>query len=130
MSFKLAKLFSGETALKSSDDSLLYLKKVVAISVSNLLFLRNVLPDISFQRFICDKSMTLNLLCPIQTNNDVKANKVISKLLAVFVGIEDKYVKKLTISFLYKDTDNVAVTEIYTFHFEYKDKVGVTFTHK
>ena len=74
--------------------------------------------------------MTLNLLCPIEANNDVIANTVISNLLDVFVGIEDKYVEKLIISFLYKDTDNVAVTEIYTFHFEYKDKVGVTFTHK
>jgi hypothetical protein len=122
----LARLFSVEDAIKSQDQSLLFIKKVVAIAVSNLLYLRNAFPDIAFKRFICDGNVKLNLLFPEQLKNKSHALWFIKGLLDVFGGIEKKYVKELKMNILYKNKDGKATIEFYTFHFEYDGIVKVT----
>jgi hypothetical protein len=123
---QLAKLFSGEAALKTPEQSLLFVKKFVAIGASNLLYLRNAFPENAFKNFTCDGGMKLNLLCPIQMSNNSDAIETINTLIDVLEAVERKHVEELSINILYRDTDGIAVTESFKFHFEYNDEIKVT----
>jgi hypothetical protein len=104
----------------------LFIKKVVTIAVSNLLYLRNAFPDAAFKKFICDDNMKLNLLFPEQLRNKSHALSFIKSLHEVFGGIEKKYVKELKMNILYRNKDGKATIEFYTFHFEYDGIMKVT----
>ncbi len=124
--YQLARLFSGEDAVRTADESLLFIKKIVAIAASNILYLRNAFPDNAFKNFICDDGLKLNLLYPVQLKNNSKAVNLIDTFLTVLDGVEKKYIEKLNMHILYRDGDEIAVTEIYTFHFDYKEDVKLT----
>ncbi len=105
---------------------MLFIKKVIAIAVSNLLYLRNVFPDVAFKKFICDGNMKLNLLFPEQLKNKSHALWFIKSIYDVFGGIEKKYVKELKMNILYRNKDGKATIEFYTFQFEYDGIMKVT----
>ncbi len=112
--------------MRTADESLLFIKKIVAIAASNILYLRNAFPDNAFKNFICDDGLKLNLLYPVQLKNNSKAVNLIDTFLTVLDGVEKKYIEKLNMHILYRDGDEIAVTEIYTFHFDYKEDVKLT----
>jgi hypothetical protein len=70
--------------------------------------------------------MKLNLLCPIQMSNNSDAIETINTLIDVLEAVERKHVEELSINILYRDTDGIAVTESFKFHFEYNDEIKVT----
>jgi hypothetical protein len=97
--YQLARLFSGEDAVRTPDESLLFIKKIVAIAASNVLYLRNALPDNAFKNFICDDGLQLNLLCPLKLKNNSKAVDLIDAFLTVLDGVERSILKNYVCSF-------------------------------
>ncbi len=122
---QLARLFSWEDALKSEEQSLIFIEKILTVAVSYVLFLRNAWPGDAFQNFKCVGSLNLNLICPIESSFKPKAVRLIKNLYDVFGGIEKKYVKSLTLYILYKDSDDKAINETYTFEFFYDGEASL-----
>jgi hypothetical protein len=90
--YQLDRLFSWEAAVRTLDESSLFIKRIVAIAASNILYLRNALPDNAFKNFIFDSGLQVTLLCPVQLKNNSKAVNLIDTLMKVLDGVEKKYV--------------------------------------
>ncbi|XP_076115674.1 uncharacterized protein LOC143083287 [Mytilus galloprovincialis] len=113
-------IFPNETV--TEQQSTLFVKKLVAVAVSNIAYLRAIFPEHSFGDR-CLEDLNLKILrddssCP-------GACQVIKWVKGCFDAIEKKYLRMLIIGIYVDPEDPDTVIESYTFKFSYTNEGGV-----
>ncbi|KAM3178989.1 hypothetical protein ACTXT7_001496 [Hymenolepis weldensis] len=103
--------------------SLVFVKKLFAVAVSNVVFVRKLFPDNAFFdkniEGICLKILKEETSCP-------GTCKVVFWLRGCFDAIEKKYLRKATLA-LYEDPENPkTIMESFSFSFKYDGKDGAS----
>ncbi|XP_048728230.2 HORMA domain-containing protein 1-like [Ostrea edulis] len=116
----LTGIFPNETVTEQK--SILFVKKLLAVAVSNIAYLRALFPEHAFgDRSIEDlhlKTLRDDSACP-------GVCKFIQYMKGCFDALDKKYLKVLIMG-LYRDPENPeTLIESYTFKFSYADETGV-----
>jgi len=120
-------LFGGtsESVATSASASETFLKKFLAAAISNVAYLRAIMPEESFRdRFMGD--LHLKVISTGKSSHPI-AKKLVEIIAGCFDGIEKKYLRTLTVWFHQElDKPEVAI-EAYVFRFDYcQDETSVT----
>ena len=98
--------------VETQAQSMQFIKKMLAVTVSNIAYLRSMFPEEAFVRKSLDK---LPLRIIKERNSCKDAGTVASWLVSAFDAIERKYLRQL-ILFVYLDQENPDdAHEVYTF---------------
>lgn len=120
-------LFGGtsESVATSASASGTFLKKFLAIAISNVAYLRAIMPEDSFRdRFMGD--LHLKVISKGKGSHPI-AKKLVDITAGCFDAIDKKYLKTLTVWF-HQELDNPGeAIEAYVFRFDYcQDETSVT----
>lgn len=121
---------SSDSIAASSAHSTVFLKKLLAVGISNVAYLRGIMSDESFSdRFMGDLQLKI-----IRTGkgSDPVAKKMIESVKGCFDAIERKYLENVTLWFHEEADKPEIVKESYVFSFQYfddKDSVSMSLSH-
>ncbi|XP_076035847.1 uncharacterized protein LOC143021908 isoform X2 [Oratosquilla oratoria] len=101
---------------KTEQQSLLFVKKLIAVSISSITYLRAMFPESAYGDRVAEG---INLKILLDESHSPEANTLIGWIKGCFDALEKKYLQQMTLG-LYLDPDapDVAV-ETYTFRFSY-----------
>ncbi|ESO83255.1 hypothetical protein LOTGIDRAFT_197435, partial [Lottia gigantea] len=106
----------------SQTQSALFVKKLLAVSISNVAYLRAIFPEHAFGDS-CLEDLNLKLL--VDNSSCPGACKVIQWVKGCFDALDKKYLRMLIIGIYVDPEDPDTVIESYTFKFSYADDVGI-----
>jgi len=99
--------------------STLFVKKLLAVAVSNVCYLRMIVPEDNFNEKYID-----NLKLKIMKAKGSKvATRIVESMKGCFDAVERQYLKSLTIWFFTDKQRPDIVEESYTFTFDYKEDI-------
>lgn len=110
--------------MDTEQKSLNYMKRLTAVAISNILYLRNAFPEDCYGHRKLD-SLKLRILtekCGTQT-----AKHIVQWVKGSFDAMEKKYLKQLTLGIYADPEDPNELLEAYSFRFSYEtNKVDIT----
>ncbi len=111
-----AKIFPAK--IKSQQQSVVFVKKLLTVSLSNIAWLRSIFPEDVY----ADKSLGGLKIKTLREKTDNEEAQTLSKwLIGAFDAIEKSYLREM-VFFIYLDEQKPEdVHEKYTFHFKYDD---------
>ena len=110
---QLIRLFSSEDVLQCDNKSRLFSKRLVAVAISNLLYLRNIFPEDAFI-LIDFKHMKLRLF-QTETFTNECATKAINNLFVFFDAFERNYSDEFMLEIVWQDMHENNINEVYHF---------------
>jgi len=118
-----AKIFPPK--IKSQQQSVLFVKKLLTVSLSNIAWLRSMFPE----EVYADKSLGGLKVKTLKEKTDNKEAQTLTKwLIGAFDAIERSYLREMTF-IIYLDEHNPEdVHEKYTFHFKYEGHGEASFS--
>lgn len=100
------------------DASIVYVKKLIMLGISNIAYLRTLMPDRDFTDRTFE-DIRIKILSKKSKNED--AQKMLTWMKGAFEALDKKYLKSLTLS-VYEDSNQPdKVLETYEFNIEYTD---------
>ncbi|XP_063850758.1 uncharacterized protein LOC135094521 isoform X1 [Scylla paramamosain] len=102
---------------KTLQQSEAFVKKLLALGISSITYLRNIFPEGSYHEQHLD-GLKLKLL--VDDSSCRSSNMVVSWMRGCFQALERKYLKRLTFAILNRDNHKEAY-ETYTYKFRYTD---------
>jgi len=96
--------------------SAVFMKKLLAIAVSNITYMRVVFPEDAYSKRLLEG---LNLMILKNDKSCPSAVQVVDWLKGVFDAIDKKYLRLLLIGFYRGSSDPNSLLEMYTFRFSY-----------
>uniref|UniRef100_T1IXW8 HORMA domain-containing protein n=1 Tax=Strigamia maritima TaxID=126957 RepID=T1IXW8_STRMM len=102
--------------------SVLFMKKLLVMAVSNITYLRNILPEYAFE----DKALLGLKLKILKDQVNPKASQMIKWLKGCFDALERQYLRQMIIGIYEKNCDPECLLESYNFRFSYQDGLSVT----
>ncbi len=106
-------------ALNTKTESITFIKKLVAVGVSNIMYLRSNFPESAFSDHKLD-GLKLKVLerdggCP-------DASNLCECMANAFDAVEKGYLREMTLAVVRDREDPTSVLETYSFQFEYQDE--------
>jgi len=96
-----------------------FMKKLLAIAVSNIAYMRVLFPEDAF----CDRNLEgLNLKILKNNKSCPPAVQMVDWLKGVFDALDKKYLRTLVLGMCRHSSDPNTLVEMYTFRFSYSDK--------
>jgi len=111
--------------LNTRTESLAFVKKLTAVGISNILYLRSSLPEDAFTDHMLD-GLRLKILQ--REGGDEAAQNICGLVDASFDAVEKGYLKHLVLVVMADPENKESVIETYAFHFQYSDDGGVAFS--
>ena len=106
----------GSTKFETEQQSLIFVKKLVFATISNITYLRSMFPEEAYAKKTLNK-MPLRILK--EKNGDEKASILAKWLRGAFEAIEKKYLKVLTLMVVPDLSQPDVVQEMYKMKFSY-----------
>uniref|UniRef100_A0A3P9KLG5 Zebrafish testis-expressed 38 n=1 Tax=Oryzias latipes TaxID=8090 RepID=A0A3P9KLG5_ORYLA len=105
--------------LKTKKESLIFVKRMMAVAVSSITYLRGIFPEYAYRsRYLAD--MCIKVLH--ENGNTPGASKVVKWLMGSFDALEKQYLQVISIG-VYTDPENPnCIIEAYQFNFRYTEK--------
>ncbi len=94
---------------------MLFIKRLLAVAISNLLYLRNVFPEVAFKQ-VKFKDMK-SIILQTETFNNKSAIRVIDDLFKIFDALERGYSYEFILKIVWQDMREKNITETYNFKF-------------
>ena len=118
-----AKIFPPK--IKSQQQSVLFVKKLLTVSLSNIAYPRSMFPE----EVYAEKSLGGLKIKTLKEKTDNEEARTLTKwLIGAFDAIEKSYLREMTF-IIYLDEHNPEdVHEKYTFHFKYDDEGEASFS--
>nr|XP_045625902.1 uncharacterized protein LOC123775091 [Procambarus clarkii] len=106
---------------RTREESLLFVKKLIAVGISSITYLRTLFPEGSYSNRNLD-GLQLKML--LENSSCNSSNMVVSWIKGCFEAIEKKYLRQLTLV-IYNDPDKPELAlETYTFKLRYTEEEG------
>ncbi|XP_054889277.1 zebrafish testis-expressed 38 isoform X1 [Poeciliopsis prolifica] len=105
--------------LKTKQESLVFVKRMMAIAVSSVTYLRGIFPECAYRsRYLED--LCIKVLR--ENSNNPGANKVVKWMMGCFDALEKQYLQIICIGVYTDPEDRNCIIESYQFNFRYTEK--------
>ncbi|XP_043990949.1 zebrafish testis-expressed 38 [Gambusia affinis] len=105
--------------LKTKQESLVFVKRMMAIAVSSVTYLRGIFPECAYRsRYLED--LCIKVLR--ENSNTPGANKVVKWMMGCFDALEKQYLQIICIGGYTDPQDRNCIIESYQFNFRYTEK--------
>ncbi|XP_014899186.1 zebrafish testis-expressed 38 isoform X2 [Poecilia latipinna] len=105
--------------LKNKQESLVFVKRMMAIAVSSITYLRGIFPECAYRsRYLED--LCIKVLR--ENSNTSGANKIVKWMMGCFDALEKQYLQIICIGVYTDPKDRNCIIESYQFNFRYTEK--------
>ncbi|KAK5616150.1 hypothetical protein CRENBAI_016625 [Crenichthys baileyi] len=105
--------------LKTKEESLVFVKRMMAVAVSSITYLRGIFPEYAYRsRYLED--LCIKVLR--ENSNTAGANKVVKWMMGCFDALEKQYLQIICIGVYTHPEDRNCIIESYQFNFRYAEK--------
>ncbi|KAM4728018.1 zebrafish testis-expressed 38 [Anableps anableps] len=105
--------------LKTKQESLVFVKRMMAVAVSSITYLRGIFPEYAYRsRYLED--LCIKVLR--ENSNTPGANKVVKWMMGCFDALEKQYLQIICIGVYTDPEDRNCIIESYQFNFRYTEK--------
>ncbi|XP_047223643.1 zebrafish testis-expressed 38 isoform X3 [Girardinichthys multiradiatus] len=105
--------------LKTKHESLVFVKRMMAVAVSSITYLRGIFPEYAYRsRYLED--LCIKVLR--ENSNTAGANKIVKWMMGCFDALEKQYLQIICIGVYTDPEDRNCIIESYQFNFRYAEK--------